>query len=128
MRWVVGPLVSNSPQSYIPKDFKPSADAGSDEQTELLPSLQAKRGAPCANCGQPLCFHQLLAAMALGIGQAPRCLECAARVLEESPPTLASSLLEYIQGRDCYRAAWKWASEQEGTAGESIPRCLFGHR
>jgi len=63
--------------------------------------------------------------MALGAGNAPRCLTCTAKVMEEEPGKLAQSLFTYIQGRACYWAAWKWASEKERVDPGAIPKCLL---
>jgi hypothetical protein len=95
-----------------------------DDGAELIARLQAIVGVCCASCRRPMCLHQVLASIALGLGAGPRCLECMATRLEQTPGALAESLFGYFQGRACYWAAWKWASQQEQVGSSAIPACF----
>jgi hypothetical protein len=101
-----------------------SEDELAEDGRELIHRLEEKRGMVCPSCGRQLCSHQILMSMALGLGNAPRCLACTANAMEESPAELARSLLGYIQSRACFQAAWEWANREEKVAGEGMPSCM----
>ena len=100
----------------------------SDDGAELIQRLEQTRGARCASCGCVLCAHQTLISIALGFGRAPRCLQCTAKGLEQSPDQLVQRMFGYFQDRACYWAAWKWAGQQEAFEPGEIPPCLGGQR
>ena len=105
-------------KNFEPDDSTADSPEEVEEGAELISQLEQEIGSNCRSCGQPLCVHQLLANFALGLKAAPRCLECTAARLEQSPAQLSASVLAYFKGRACYRAAWHWASTQVDGAGE----------
>lgn len=82
----------------------------------LLASLNRWTGATCPGCSRRLCGHQVLFAIALGVGDRPRCLDCLAGAMAASAEDMGRSLYQHFLRRDCYTIAWKTASEVE-TAG-----------
>lgn len=86
-------------------------------ETDLLRrDLERLDGRPCAGCGRALCGHHHVASVALGFKDAPRCLPCFAAALAQPEDVLRARLLDYVQGKDCYREAWSRASAREGAA------------
>lgn len=80
----------------------------------LLRDLDLMEGRPCAGCGRALCGHQRVASVALGFKDAPRCLPCFAAALAQPEDVLRARLLDYVQGKDCFREAWGRADAREG--------------
>jgi len=63
--------------------------------------------------------------MALGFKNAPHCANCMARKLDSTPSDILAPLMTYFDVRDCYRAAWAWAHEQENVeVHNGVPDCL----
>lgn len=82
----------------------------------LLQDLDRMRSLPCAGCGRSLCGHHHVASVALGFKDAPRCLPCFAAALARPVDALRDRLLDYVQGKDCFREAWARADAREGRA------------
>jgi tRNA 2-thiouridine synthesizing protein A len=85
-----------------------------DAAERLIRDLERLRGAMCASCGDPLGSHHALLAIAMGFGDAPRCVSCLARALKVQEPEFQDSLLEYVRSRECYLGAWNWANRKAG--------------
>jgi hypothetical protein len=96
-------------------------DGLAEDGAELIERLRGAGRSSCRACGRELCLHELLASMALGASQAPRCLECLAAALEQSLPDLVVHLGDYFERRECYGAAARWASATEESHGRA--RC-----
>src|ERR1041385_9235579 len=96
----------------------------SDDGSELIQQLEEKAGVHCKSCGAALCSHQVLVSIALGFGNAPRCLKCPATAMNQSPEQLVRSMVAYFQRRACIWTAWKWASQKEGSEASTIPSCM----
>lgn len=92
---------------------------------ELLSDLEALRGRRCAGCGGALCGHTALFSVMLGYKDAPRCLACLARGLDQPPERLRDHLLAHAGRRDCFRAGLSAASRAEGFPEGGRPACLF---
>jgi tRNA 2-thiouridine synthesizing protein A len=76
----------------------------------LISDLKRLRHIPCAGCGKPLGSQQVLLSIAIGFKDSPRCLACLGLALDQDTAQLRESLLAYILARECYAAAWTWAS------------------
>ncbi len=92
--------------------------------TGLARELDCLTGSGCAGCGHCLCGHLVLCNVALGLKDAPRCLDCLARGLHRSPGALLGELVNYIQRRECFRQAWDLASDREGLDRSPQPVCM----
>lgn len=93
-----------------------------DDAAELIRRLESSAGTVCRSCTTPLCAHQVLGSIALGLGAAPRCVDCLAAALGQTRPQLTESLLGYIRARECFLAAWEWAC-QEGRSQSPKGSC-----
>lgn len=87
---------------------------GGEPLEPLLRELSAREGSSCRDCGADICLHEVLMCHVLGFRSDPACLRCLARGLGHDRAELKARLLQLIDHRDCYRAAWDWASEREG--------------
>jgi hypothetical protein len=111
--------------------FHQTEPMNADEQKEgeeLIRRLEDADGARCAGCGRGLCAHHVLVSIGLGFGNAPRCLACTSKAMEQSPEQVAQSLFAYFKRRTCYWTAWNWAGQREGVATETIPDCLLSRK
>jgi tRNA 2-thiouridine synthesizing protein A len=91
----------------------------------LIRDLESLRGRRCFDCAAPVCSHETLMSIAMGFKDAPRCLKCLAAQLQRDATELRDYLFAYIQGRDCYREAWIWASRAENFSPSAMPNCLW---
>ncbi len=91
----------------------------------LIRRLEAAKAAVCHSCRTPLCAHQVLASIALGAGGAPRCLTCLGAALEQPLSELVDSVSGYIQGRECFKAAFAWANSTETARNPGTGCCLL---
>ncbi|HEX7897555.1 MAG TPA: sulfurtransferase TusA family protein [Planctomycetota bacterium] len=82
----------------------------------LLQDLERMERLPCAGCGRSLCGHQRVASVVLGFKDAPRCLPCFSAALAQPLDVLRARLLDYVEGKDCFRTAWARADAREGRA------------
>jgi tRNA 2-thiouridine synthesizing protein A len=87
----------------------------------LIRDLEQLRDVLCGGCGQPVCRHQVLMAMAIGFKDAPCCLLCLGAALERPPVQLRDWLFDYIRQRQCYSEAWNWANRATGIAEGVMP-------
>lgn len=99
---------------------------GEAERTAaLLAEVAAWRPRPCGGCGTALCHHGYVLNAALGFKDRPRCVACLAGALARERHAFLVHALEHVQGRECFRTAWGWASATEGAADPVRPACLF---
>ena len=99
---------------------------GLDARTvALLAAVREFGGTPCRACAATLCGHQVVLSVLLGFRSAPRCVECLARETGEHSAALRERVLAWLRARDCYRAAWEFASAQEGALDALRPECLY---
>ena len=89
-------------------------DEGSITAGSLIGDLRRLGGVACAGCGEAVNSHHALMSVAIGFKNAPRCLFCLARRLNEDQEQLSDSLINYIRQRQCYFEAWNWANRQAG--------------
>jgi len=90
----------------------------------LIRDVERLRGVRCAGCGEPLCAHQVLMAIAIGFKDAPRCLPCLGSALDREPAQLRDWLFDYFCHRQCYADAWDWANREAGLADGVMPSAL----
>jgi tRNA 2-thiouridine synthesizing protein A len=90
----------------------------------LLQDLDRMESRPCAGCGRSLCGHHHVASVILGFKDAPRCLPCFAEALGQDVDVLRARLLDYVDGKDCFRQGWIRASGKEGVADPLRPSCF----
>ncbi|MCX7700209.1 MAG: sulfurtransferase TusA family protein [Gemmataceae bacterium] len=90
----------------------------------LMFQLERWEGAKCFACRRPLCGHAVLCSVALGLKDTPRCPECLARGLRRPLGELLVQLLNYVQRRECYQAAWAAACDREGLPRSDRPSCM----
>ena len=101
----------------------PAVDAFDDEDAEaarasaLIQEVNQLTGVGCANCTRPICGHEALFSIVLGLKDAPRCLACLAAGLDRPAVELRDQLREHIQHRDCFRQAWQAAGGDANHAG-----------
>ena len=83
-----------------------------------------------ADAGQPvqglrgvLCGHELLMSVVAGYRHSPRCLACLSKLMGGDREEVRDRLYNYIMRRSCRRAAWLWASHEEGAT--ALPACLW---
>lgn len=91
---------------------------------ELLRSLKEKRRLVCTDCSSGICSHEYILNIVMGLKDAPRCVSCLCASLDRDKEGFLTQVAEYVDDKVCYRTAWKWASENEGFAGEGLPPCL----
>jgi hypothetical protein len=90
----------------------------------LVRDLQRLRAARCHGCQGSLCHHQTLMSIALGFREAPICLRCLAGVFECPVETIRDQAYNYIQRRECFQDAWRWAGDEEKSGTSPVPPCL----
>jgi tRNA 2-thiouridine synthesizing protein A len=101
-------------------------DSREDLQTAaLLDDLLRMRGSRCNDCAAPLCGHETLMSLVAGCKDAPRCLSCLARLMEQGREEVRDHLLGYILNRPCRHAGWLWANREERTEPTALPLCLW---
>ncbi len=100
-------------------------DEPDDAEAPLLLAMERSTGTPCVDCAASICGHEVLFSVALGFQDAPRCLGCLSRGLVRSSTELREQLWQHAQRRECYRSAWKTASERERMADPLHPACLW---
>ncbi len=99
-------------------------DSSEDIQTVALVSdLVQMLGSRCKECAASLCGHQLLMSVVAGYRNSPRCLSCLSRQMGRGSEEVRDHLYHYIMHRACRRAAWLWASNEEGVT--ALPGCLW---
>lgn len=76
------------------------------ESRQLLEALARWVGASCPDCLEPLCDHGVLCAVALGLKDLPRCLNCATKGLGRDLVATKNHLARWLAGKDCYLRAW----------------------
>src|SRR5205085_7460790 len=87
------------------------ADPGDDSRP--LRTLRRVAGRPCAGCGGRCSAYEAVWSIAVGLGDAPRCLPCLGRGLGREPDDLLTQLSDYVGRRECYRRAWEEAGRLE---------------
>lgn len=90
----------------------------------LISELERWEAAECFACRRPLCGHAVLCSVVLGLKNSPRCPECLAKGLRRPVGELLAQLSNYVQRRECYRAAWAAACDREGLPRSDRPPCL----
>ena len=86
----------------------------------IIGDMARLQGSRCPDCSAALCGHQALMNIAMGFKDAPRCVKCLAAALERELQSFRSSLIEYLQQRECYRTAWAWADRNEAVPCPAI--------
>lgn len=76
--------------------------------------LARRAGQPCGTCAAEMCAHELLVAVILGFRDDPCCPACLARLQGRDPEALVRDVALHARRRDCFGAAWAWASANEG--------------
>jgi tRNA 2-thiouridine synthesizing protein A len=90
---------------------------GEEHKTEaLLRDLERLGEAKCGGCGGDLGPHALVASVALGFKDGPRCAGCLAEAFGRTRKSFLEHLGHYIRSRSCYRAGWEWADRRLGHA------------
>ena len=79
----------------------------------MILELAQGAGVVCTGCGTALCAHGLLLAIALGHRTQPLCPSCLARDEGCDRDALVCELVGYVGRRECYAAAWDWATVRE---------------
>ena len=102
------------------------SDHDTRSAASLILDLERNRGVLCAGCERPLGSHEVLAAIAIGFKNAPRCLGCLGEALQCDPARLGESLLAFIHQRACYAEAWNWANREKGLPDGFMPPSLLG--
>ncbi|MEZ5962821.1 MAG: sulfurtransferase TusA family protein [Planctomycetota bacterium] len=102
------------------------ADDDPDRRTRTaLADVARLTGAACRRCGAALCGHEGVFSLVLGYKAAPRCLGCTAAHMGEAVASLRERTLTYVRHHACFTAAWRRASELEGSADDERPACVF---
>lgn len=114
-------VVTGRRQAALAEASDPGPEAG---VAQVLRVVRRLEGAACAGCGLPLCGHDAVVSLVLGLEQAPRCTRCVAGTLDQTPELLRGDLLRRIAGRKCHGAAWDWAQGRAPRGGEA--RCACG--
>lgn len=83
--------------------------------TKLIERLQQFEGARCPQLGRPVTPQEGLMSIALGHRDKAMSIEALAQSLGQPAADLWQQTLEYIQSRPCYRQAWEWAAQREGS-------------
>lgn len=91
----------------------------------LLAALAAWPGGDCAGCGAALCHHALVLNTAMGFKSSPQCAGCLSTGLAQERDTFLGQAHAHVQGRECFRTGWSWASRTESSADPLWPACLF---
>lgn len=99
--------------------------AGTVTAESLIADCERIGKEPCRSCSHPICHHEALMSMAMGFKARPLCQGCLAKALEQDVAALRTQVFGYIQRRDCYRAAWEWASVKEGFSALQKVACVF---
>src|SRR5262245_59687821 len=86
-------------------------DARSAE--DLLVRVRELRGRTCGTCGTELCGHALLLDVIAGFQYDPVCPECLGRALGRPAGFVTARVRDYVEHRDCTRAAWVEISRAE---------------
>ena len=97
----------------MPPDPLPFDDGVTDDDSRPLRALRRIAGRPCAGCGGRCSAFDCVWSIAVGLGDAPRCLPCLGRGLGREPDDLLAQLIEYVNRRECYRRAWEEAGRLE---------------
>lgn len=107
-------------------EAEPDEPATTDARTlRLLADVRAVAGSTCSACGRTLCGHDSVLSSLLGYRTAPRCAACLAAEGGEGVAVLGERILAWLRARDCYRAAWDFAGEREGSLDRLRPACVF---
>lgn len=94
------------------------------EIDDSFPQAELRRlaGGACVRCGERYSHRDLVASIALGLSQSPRCLECLANGLKKLPDELRRDIIDYVRRRDCFGKAWREAERLDGQfAGNGWP-------
>jgi tRNA 2-thiouridine synthesizing protein A len=91
----------------------PQAPDDSRTLQDLLLRVDQMRGTACRNCGTKLCGHALLLDVIAGFRDDPICPECLAAALGRPPGFVTARVRDYVEHRDCTRAAWAEISRTE---------------
>lgn len=91
----------------------------------MIASVAPMVGVACAACARSLCGHDAVLSIVLGYKHRPRCSHCLAIELGEPQPELCERCLQWISRRECFVAAWHWASAHEGQPQGMRPPCLW---
>lgn len=84
---------------------------------DLVLQAESRIASPCVGCGAPLCGHHIIASIAAGVRDEPRCPGCLAAALGREASELAADLARYLGDRDCYRGAWAAFTRREPDCG-----------
>ncbi len=80
----------------------------------LLRAVEALEGARCTGCGEPICGHEAVMSIAMGLERAPRCARCFAAGIGADAGTFRERLRAQIGRRRCWLAGWERATSREG--------------
>ena len=64
-------------------------------------------GRTCPLCRRPLCGHEVVASVLLGLKNDPRCLECMARDLGHESRVFVDQVRAQVRHRECFEAGWQ---------------------
>ncbi len=92
---------------------------------KLIAKLELLGGLRCRMCEGAICFHEALMAIVTGFSDPPCCSSCLASALGRETGEMRDRIFGIIEHRDCFRAAWDWATRREGFEGPDRPRCLW---
>ena len=80
----------------------------------LIQRLQAiGRNQACEKCGKRIRLQASLLKLALGSAGNRLCFECVATTLDTPADLLQQRLDGYIERRECFRKAWRWAVAED---------------
>lgn len=82
---------------------------------KLIERLQQFAGTRCPQLGRLVTPQEGLMSIALGHRNEAMSIEALARSLGHPAAEVWQQTLEYIQTRPCYRQAWEWAAQCEGS-------------
>jgi tRNA 2-thiouridine synthesizing protein A len=89
---------------------KPSDETRAED---LLLRVDEMRGRVCGACGAKLCGHALLLDVIAGFQGDPTCPACLAAALGRPRDFVTTRVREFVDHRDCTRAAWQQISRDE---------------
>lgn len=90
-----------------------AARAGHRGPAAILGAVEALAGAACSACAAPLCAHEALMCVWMGVERRPRCARCMADALGIAPEAFAGQVREQVLRFPCYRAAWDCTGTRE---------------
>lgn len=93
-----------------------------EDDSQVLRDLLSLHGCRCASCSVRCSAHDIVASIALGFKNAPRCLRCLGEGLARDAEELREQIVSFVGRRECYRRAWAEADRLEADPSPfSIP-------